>query len=118
MDILGELDASAMPEQSIAQRFARYATEVLHLPEEHRRRYSHVLPNGRIVQAWAYERRFLPLFVQWLWTVYFPQHFPDYARYRARYLARSIGLSAPHDSKRPLAHSQRLRVIQQPLAWE
>ncbi len=108
LDGVSGLDASAMLEQSIAQRFARYAKEELHLPEEHRRRYSHVLPNGRVVQAWAYERRYLPLFVQWLWTVYFPQHFPDYARYRAR----RIGLPAPKVRKRLPAHTPRFQVIQ------
>ena len=108
MDMLGGLDASAMPERSIAQHFARYAKEELHLPEEHRCKYSHVLPNGRVVQAWAYDRRYLPLFVQWLWTVYFPQHFPDYARYRAR----RIGLSAPKARKRLPAHTPRFQIIQ------
>jgi hypothetical protein len=118
MDMLSGLDASAMPERSIAQRFARYAIENLHIPDEHRRKYSHVLPSGRVVQAWAYDRRYLPLFVQWLWTVYFPQHFPDYTRYRARYVARSIGLPASKPRERLPAQTQRLQVIQQPFAWE
>jgi len=113
MDMLSGLDASAMPERSIAQRFARYATEELHIPDEHRRKYSHVLANGRVVWAWAYDRHYIPLFVQWLWTVYFPQHFPDYARYRAR----SIGLPAPKPRKRLPAHTPHFQVIQQPFAW-
>jgi prophage antirepressor-like protein len=118
LDAVSGLDASAMLEQSIAQRFARYAKEDLHIPEEHRRKYSHMLPTGRVVQAWAYERRYLPLFVHWLWTVYFPQHFPDYARYRARYIARYIELLAPKERERLPTHSQRFQVIQQPFAWE
>ena len=108
MDLLRGLDASAMPERSMAQHFARYAKEDLHLPEEHRRRYSHVLPTGRIVQAWAYDRWYLPLFVQWLWTVYFPQHFPYYARYRAK----STGLPAPKARTRLPAHTPHSQVIQ------
>jgi hypothetical protein len=114
MDMLSGLDAAAMPEQSIAQRFARYAQEELCLPEEHRRRCSHVLPNGRVVQAWAYDRRYLPFFVQWLWTVYFPQHFPDYARYRAG----RIGLPAPKPSKHLATQTQRFQITQQPLLWK
>jgi len=114
MDMLSGLDGAAMSEHSIAQRFARYAKEDLHIPEEHRRRYPHVLANGRVVQAWAYDRQYLPIFVQWLWGVYFPQHFPDYERYRARY----IGLPAPNSRRRLPSPMNRSQAVQAPLEWE
>ena len=114
VEMFDGLDASAMPEHSIAQRFARYAKEDLHIPDEHRRRYPHVLANGRVVQAWAYERQYLPIFVQWLWGVYFPQHFPGYERYRARY----IGLPAPKARKHLASSKNRSQVVQAPLEWE
>ena len=111
MDMLSGLDSSAMPEQSIAQRFARYTKEDLHMPDGHRRRYPHVLANGRVVQAWAYDRQYLPIFVQWLWGVYFPQHFPDYERYRARY----IGLPTPKTRMYLASPKGRSQAIQPPL---
>jgi prophage antirepressor-like protein len=111
VEMFDGLDASAMPEHSIAQRFARYAKEDLHIPDEHRRRYPHALANGRVVQVWAYDRQYLPLFVQWLWDVYFPQHFPDYERYRARY----IGLPAPTTRKYLASPKGRSQAIQPPL---
>ena len=114
MDILNGLDVAALPEQSIAQHFARYAKEVLHISNEHRSRYTHVLANGRVVHAWAYDLRYLTTFEKWLWGLYFPQHFPAYERYRAR----RVGLPAPKPRQPLLAQTQRAQIIQQSFAWE
>jgi len=113
IDKFQHLDGFAMPEQSIAQCFARYAKEELHLPDEHRCRYTHVLPNGHVVQAWAYDLRYLTTFEKWLWGIYFPQRFPDYERYRARY----TGLPAPKTRKQ-LSSPKNRSEIMQPLLWE
>lgn len=120
-DILARslLDDLARVEQSIGQRFARYARAVLHLPETHRHPYRHVLPNGRIVHAWAYDLRYLVAFETWLWEVYFPEHFADYERYRARRLG--LALPAPAPRKRlagPAQHGTRPAVTQLPLLAE
>jgi hypothetical protein len=73
-----------------------------------------MLANGRVVQAWAYDLRYLTTFEKWLWGVYFPQHVPAYERCRAR----RIGLPAPKSRQRLLAQTQGSQVIQQTFVWE
>src|SRR6266566_1668517 len=89
------LDENAMIEISVGLRWARYAREVLDIPDQHRCKYPHVCQGGRIERVWAYALHYVTTFDKWLWEAYFPQHFPDYARYRARY----IGLPAPKTRK-------------------
>jgi len=71
---------------------------------------------GRIEQVWAYALHYVTTFDKWLWEVYFPQHFPDYERYRARY----IGLPAPKTRKHlpsPMMYFQKLKwIIEEALA--
>lgn len=117
-DILARslLDDLARLEQSIGQRFARYAREVLHLPETHRHPYRHTLPNERIVHAWAYDLRYLVAFETWLWEVYFPEHFAEYERYRARRLGLALPAPAPRKQLAgPATRATRPAVTQLPL---
>jgi hypothetical protein len=85
------LDEHAMIEISVGLRWSKYAREVLGIPEQHRCRYAHVCQGERIEQVWAYALQYVTTLDTWLWEVYFPQHFPEYERYRARY----IGLPMP-----------------------
>jgi phage regulator Rha-like protein len=108
------LDGHAMIEISVGLRWARYAREVLHIPDQHRCKYAHVCQGGRIEQVWAYAIRYVTTFDKWLWEVYFPQHFPSYERYRARY----IGLPAPKIREQLPSAMKRSRTVQPPFEWE
>lgn len=108
------LDEHAMIEISVGMRWARYAREVLHIPDQHRCKYAHVCQSGRMEQVWAYALCYLTTFDKWLWEVYVPQHFPDYERCRARY----IGLPAPKVRKQLPSPQNRSQAIQPPLEWE
>jgi len=80
------LDENAAIEISVGLRWSRYAREVLGIPDQHRCKYAHVCQGDRIKQVWAYELQHVTTFDKWLWGTYFPQQFPDYERYRAKYL--------------------------------
>lgn len=84
------LDENAMIEISVGLCWSRYAREVLSIPDQHRCKYAHVCLGGRVEQVWAYELHYVTTFDQWLWEVYFPRHFPDYERYRTKYLAARV----------------------------
>jgi hypothetical protein len=84
------LDNGSSLENSVGQHWSRYARTVLRIPDEARRKYNHVCPNGRTVQAWAYPIEYLPAFRRWLSEVYFPEHFPAYARYRAKRIGANL----------------------------
>lgn len=88
------LDEYAMIEVSVGQRWSRYAREVLGIPDQERHRYPHLCQNDRTEHVWAYPTRYVDLFGKWLWVVYFPEQFPAYTLYRARY----IGVSATHQT--------------------
>lgn len=90
------LDEHAMIEISVGQRWSRYAREVLGIPDHERRTYPHLCQNNQTQHVWAYPTRYVDLFGKWLWVVYFPEQFPAYTRYRARYL----GLLASAQSRR------------------
>lgn len=102
------LDENAMIEISVGLCWSRYAREVLGIPDQHRCKYAHVCHGGRVEQVWAYELQHVTTFDKWLWEVYFPQHFPDYERYRAKYLATQV---AP--KKRLLHPKNQQNVAQQ-----
>lgn len=104
------LDENAMIEISVGLRWARYAREVLGIPDQHRCKYAHVCQGGRIEQVWAYALHYVTTFDKWLWEVYFPQHFPDYERYRVRY----IGLPAPKTRKQLASPTNRTPAMQPP----
>jgi hypothetical protein len=109
------LDVLAMLEVSVGKHFAHYVKEELHMPEEHRCTYFHVLSNGRRVNAWAYAIHYTTTFEKWLWGIYSPQHFPEYERYRARY----IRLPAQKTRKRLSGPMNRTQATQQPpFEWE
>ncbi len=76
-----------MIEISVGQRWSRYAREVLAIPDQHRCKYTHQCQRGRSEQVWAYALQYVTTFDKWLWEVYIPRHFPEYERYRARYVA-------------------------------
>lgn len=91
-----KLDNQSYVEQSVGRCFSTYARTVLHIPEAERRTYRHQLPNGLIVDPWAYPLRYLPDFRQWLREVYFVEHFEAYARYHARRIGAPVQrLAAP-----------------------
>jgi prophage antirepressor-like protein len=109
------LDEHAMIEISVGLRWARYAREVLNIPDQHRCKYAHSMcQGGRIEQVWAYALHYVTTFDKWLWEVYFPQHFPDYERYRARY----IGLPAPKTRKHLPSLMNRAQAVQARFEWE
>jgi len=78
------LDEHAMIELSVGLHGSRYAREVVGIADQHRCKYAHVCQGGRIEQVWAYALHSVTIFNKVLWEVYFPQHFPDYKRYRAK----------------------------------
>lgn len=80
------LDEHAMIEISVGQRWSRYAREVLGIPDHERRKYPHLCQDNRTEHVWAYPIRSVDLFGKWLWVVYFPEQFPAYTHYRARYI--------------------------------
>ena len=57
---------------------------------------------------------YVTTFDKWLWEVYFPQHFPDYERYRARY----IGLPAPKTRKHLPSPMNRAQAVHARFGWE
>ncbi len=69
---------------------------------------------GRIEQVWTYALHYVTTFDKWLWEVYFPQHFPDYERYRARY----IGLPAPKTRKHLPSPMNRAQAVHARFGWE
>jgi phage regulator Rha-like protein len=85
------LDEHAMIEISVGQRWSRYAREVLGVPDHERRKYPHLCQDNRTEHVWAYPIRYVDLFGKWLWVVYFPEQFPAYTRYRARYISLTAG---------------------------
>jgi len=85
------IDNEAILEISVGQGWSIYAREVIGIADHVRRTYDHCCPNGHVVQAWAYPIPYVNTFATWLWTVYFPQHFPAYQQYRKRRAA----LAAP-----------------------
>ena len=102
------LDEHAIIEISVGQRWSRYAREVLAIPDQQRCKYPHMCQGGRTVQVWAYALQYVTTFDKWLWQVYIPQHFPEYERYRVRYVA------AQADAKsRLLSSSPRQRAVEQ-----
>ena len=84
------LDEHAMIEVSVGQRWSRYAREVLSIPDQERRKYPHLCQNNRTEHVWAYPTRYVDLFGKWLWVVYFPEQFPAYTHYRARYISLAV----------------------------
>lgn len=85
--LTGNLDEDAKLEISVGRRWRQHAIENLHLSEFQMVQYSHVLANGRTVNAWAYSDIKSGDFYKWLWTVYFPENFPQYVEYRKGKLA-------------------------------
>jgi len=69
---------------------------------------------GRIEQVWAYALHYVTTFDKWLWEVDFPQHFPDYERYRARY----IGLPAPKTRKHLPSPMNSAQAVHARFRWE
>ena len=91
------LDHEARIENSVGKTFSNYGRNVLLIPDSERRTYRHQLPNGRIVNAWAYPIGYLPDFRRWLYTVYFPVKYAAYRSARARRIgaAHTLQGSAP-----------------------
>lgn len=104
------LDEHAMIEISVGQRWSRYAREVLSIPDHERQRYSHLCQDNRIEHVWAYPIHYVNQFEKWLWLEYFPEQFPAYARYRARY----ISLSAPERTPRKQLADSAAHIICMP----
>ncbi len=69
---------------------------------------------GRIEQVWTYALHYVTTFDKWLWEVDFPQHLPDYERYRARY----IGLPAPKTRKHLPSPMNRAQAVHARFGWE
>jgi len=86
----GALDNKAQAENSVGKCWSNYVRSVLQVPDQVRRTYRHVCPSGRIVQAWAYPLKYLPVFRRWLREVYFIEKFEAYAQYRAKRLGVAV----------------------------
>ena len=82
------IDNKAMLEISVGQLWSKYAREVLNIPDQLRYKYKHHGQGGRVVEAWAYPMLYANTFAKWLWSVYFPLHFPAYQQYRTRRIAQ------------------------------
>jgi phage regulator Rha-like protein len=89
------IDNKAMLEISVGLLWSKYAREVLNIPDQLRHRYKHHGQGGRIVEAWAYPMLYANTFAKWLWSVYFPLHFPAYQQYRTKRIAQPAQKQLP-----------------------
>ena len=89
------IDNKAMLEISVGLLWSKYARDVLNIPDQLRHKYKHHGQGGRVVEAWAYPMLYANTFAKWLWSVYFPLHFPAYQQYRTRRIARPAQKQLP-----------------------
>lgn len=105
------LDNKSEIEKSVGRCFSDYARHVLCIPDSERGTYRHQLPNGRMVDPWAYPLRYLPAFRSFLREVYFLEKFEAYARYRAK----RIGTAVPQISARSKKRTSERVALPEPL---
>jgi prophage antirepressor-like protein len=70
------------PDVSVGQLFSKYLK--LYHPQHvsRRKKYSHVFDDGMEVEAWQYPIDVLPIFIEYVETIWLKEHAPDYLNKR------------------------------------